>query len=72
MSEEESEAAHPIEASQIRPSMGGHRVLEMDVLGWIIFLALLLVLLPVLPFLVVVVVLMRLLGLGERRTVSWG
>ncbi len=69
MSEEDE--AHPIEASPVRPVMTGHRVLEMDVLGWIIFIALAIVLLPLLPIIILLVLLMRLLGLGERRTLSW-
>lgn len=69
--EDEEDEAHPIEGSPERPSMTGQRILEMDAIGWGIFIALLIVLLPLLPIIVLLLVLGRLLGLGEGRTVSW-
>lgn len=64
----DAEASGPIEGSLIRPAMTGHRVLEMDAIGWLIFIPLLLILIPLLPILIPLAILMRLLGRGERRT----
>ena len=61
----------PIEGSPVRPVMGGHRVLEMDALGWLIFLGLLIILIPLLPALLVLVIFLRLFGWSDRRLFSW-
>lgn len=50
----------------------GRRDIEMDAIGWVIFLLLLVLVLPLLPFLAVLVALTRLAGWGRPRAVSWG
>lgn len=62
----------PIEGSPVRPPMTGHRVLEMDAIGWAIFIALLVIMIPLLPLIALLIVITRLLGWGRGRTVSWG
>lgn len=57
---------------QPRFTITGRRDLEMDTIGWLIFLILIVILLPLLPFLLLLAALTRLLGFGRPRAVSWG
>lgn len=63
--------ATPIGGSPIRPSMHGHRVLEMDAIGWIMFIALLILVIPLLPLLVLIILIARVLGWGSDQQLSW-
>lgn len=49
----------------------GRRDLEMDTIGWMIFLILIVVILPLLPFILLLAAVTRLLGFGRPRAVSW-
>lgn len=69
--EDADEDSMPIGGSQKRPSMTGDRLFEMDVIGWLIFVLLLIVIIPLLPILVVIVALSRVVGWEPRRPVSW-
>ena len=53
------------------PTMVGRRVLEMDVIGWIIFVGVIVIMIPLLPLLALIVIVMRLLGYPGDRRLAW-
>ena len=49
----------------------GRRDLEMDAIGWLIFLIMIVLLIPLVPILLVLAAISKLLGFGRPRAVSW-
>lgn len=68
---ETDESEEPAAPSRKIPSMSGRRDLEMDVIGWIIFIGMVILLIPLIPFVVLLVIVSKLLGLGRERGLSW-
>ena len=54
-----------------RPTMQGRPDMEMNVIGWGVFVGTLLVLIPLLPGFFLVWLVYRILGLGGDRRLSW-
>lgn len=54
----------------VTPGSKGHPDIEMDTIGWAIFLGIVILLVPLLPFLVIVWVLTKLFGFARNQTDS--
>ena len=53
------------------PTMRGRRDFEMDVLGWLLFIVLLVLMIPLLPAIVLGIALTKLLGMSGDQHLSW-
>lgn len=53
------------------PTMQGRRDLEMNVIGWLLFIGLLIVMIPLLPAIILAVAIAKLLGYTGDRQLSW-
>ncbi|MWG34878.1 DUF7535 family protein [Halomarina oriensis] len=51
----------------VTPASGGRPNMEMDVLGWGVFLGMVVLLVPLLPFILIVWLVSKLAERGERR-----
>jgi len=51
----------------VTPASGGRPNMEMDIIGWSLFLGLVVLLVPLLPFIVIVWLISKLAERGERR-----
>ena len=68
----EEDTEEPAAAARVaHPSMSGTRVLEMDVIGWIIFLGVVILMIPLLPLLVLIIIVLRILGYPGDRRLAW-
>ena len=54
-----------------RPTMGGQPNLEMNVIGWIVFIGMIILLIPLLPAFLLAVILAKLFGYSGDRELSW-
>lgn len=68
---EQADDEHAADARVATPSMVGQRVLEMDVIGWIIFVGVIVVMIPLLPLLALIAIVLRLLGYRGHRRLAW-
>ena len=55
-----------------RPTIHGRPDFEMNVIGWGIFIILIVLMIPMLPGLILAITVAKLLGFGGDRRVSWG
>lgn len=66
MSESETESERPLRT--VTPEYFGRPDREMDVIGWMLFLTLVVVIVPLLPFIVIVWVISKLIDVVNPRT----
>jgi len=66
MSESETESEHPLRT--VTPEYFGRPDREMDVLGWLMFLTLIVIIVPLLPFVLIVWVISKLIDVVNPRS----
>ena len=68
---DDDEAADTVTYRPSRRTITGRRDLEMDAIGWLMFLIMLVLVIPLLPIIALLALIGKLLGFGRPRAISW-